>query len=221
MQRLVAADRLIEAIDALNRANRLERDPMLEDEVRRIRHLAGIALIERPAEDPGFPEPAADIPPIGAGSHLPEVTTDHVTPALLRGAILRHGALLVRGLIDAPEAERFAEDIERAFQLRSTLARGAADERGYYHEFEPEPPYRIVERKWVEVGGGVLAVDSPRLLFDMLDAFESAGLRELIEGYLGERPRLVRPEVHAAKGRCLTSPEPGTRTGGSSARCAR
>ena len=122
------ADRHVEAIDALNRANRLERDPMLEAEVRRIRHLAGIALVERPTGDPRFPEPSADIPPIGAGSRLPEITTDHVTPALLRGAILRHGALLVKGLIDGPTAARFADDIERAFELRSTFAPDAADE---------------------------------------------------------------------------------------------
>ena len=45
---------------------------------------------------------------------------------------------------------------------------------------------RILEREWVEEGGGVLAADAPKLLFDMLDTFEKANLRKVIEGYLGE-----------------------------------
>ena len=46
-----------------------------------------------------------------------------------------------------------------------------------YEEFKPQDQFeQLSERKWIEAGGGVLAVDSPRLAFEMLDAFERIGL---------------------------------------------
>ena len=39
---------------------------------------------------------------------------------------------------------------------------------------------------WVMEGGGVLAVDSPMLTYEMLEMFEAAGLPRLVEDYLGE-----------------------------------
>lgn len=206
-RRLSAVGRHFDAIDVLLRSNRQARDLALELELRRLRHLAGIALVERAGDAPSFSEPAADLPPLGSASRLPETTAGELTAGQLRGAILGHGALLVRGLLDPATAAELAEGIEQSFELRSSLARGSADEAGYYHEMEPEPPYQIVERKWVAVGGGVLAVDSPRLLCDMLDAFERVGLSAVIEEYLGERPamsvqkctlRKAMPEVGGA-----------------------
>ena len=43
-------------------------------------------------------------------------------------------------------------------------------------------------RDWIKLGGGVLAADSPRLAFSMLEMFAAAGLPELVRGYLGETP---------------------------------
>ena len=50
----------------------------------------------------------------------------------------------------------------------------------------PEPPYVVAVRSWIQQGGGVLAIDSPRLATRMLDLFERVGLPRLVEGYLGE-----------------------------------
>ena len=61
-ERLAAAGRHFDAIDLLNRANRDGRDPALERELRRVRHLAGLELLANPAPDPEFPEPAAELP---------------------------------------------------------------------------------------------------------------------------------------------------------------
>ncbi len=110
-------------------------------------------------------------------------------PELLRAAILQSGALLVRGLMDRDKAERIARDIDRGFEFRAAHGRGASDPEGHYDELEPEPPF-LIQRSWIEQGGGVLAVDSPRLLFDMFESFEDAGLREVIASYLGERPAI-------------------------------
>ena len=56
----------------------------------------------------------------------------------------------------------------------------------YYDEFRPEPPYKVDERVWVQEGGGVFACDSPRLMLEMIDLFERAGLPGVIRDYLGE-----------------------------------
>lgn len=61
--RLAAEGKLFEAIDLLTEANRTERDPRLEREIRGYRHLAGIELLKDPPSEPAFPEPAASIPP--------------------------------------------------------------------------------------------------------------------------------------------------------------
>jgi hypothetical protein len=45
-------------------------------------------------------------------------------------------------------------------------------------------------RHWVAGSGGVLAADSPRLLFQMLETYEEVGLRHVVTNYLGERPVL-------------------------------
>lgn len=188
-QRLVSRGRHFEAIDVLTAANRQRRDVALETELRRIRHLAGIALIQNPTPSPQFRSASAHVPPVGP-SGLPEIGPHDLTAELLRGAILRHGALVVRGLMKRSAAEHTAAEIERAFDVRSALEPGEVDPNGYYDELDPEEPFAIRERRWVEIGGGVLAIDSPRVLFEMLEAFDQAGLRTVIESYLGERPAL-------------------------------
>ena len=61
------------------------------------------------------------------------------------------------------------------------LDEGESDPDGFYDEMQPETPFRIPEREWIEEGGGVLAADSPKMLFDMLDTFEKANLRKVID----------------------------------------
>ncbi len=186
--RLVETGGLTDAIDMLSRANREDRDAELERALRRVRHLAGLELLANPAADPRHPEPATELPSRGEQSRIPEVTPEGLTPEVLRAAILDSGCLLVRGLMDRDEALRIADEIDRAFEVRLGLAPGETDAEGYYDELVPEPPLHIDQRDWIKEGGGVLAADSPRLLFDMFESFEQAGLRRVIEQYLGERP---------------------------------
>lgn len=171
----------------------------------RLRHLAGIQLLDRAPTDPDFAVPSFDSLPQGSGP--PEVGPGDLTPELLRAGILRDGCLLVRGLVDAGEALRLAEDIDRAFEARSALGSGGSAPEGFYEEFTLEPPFQAPVRPWIEEGGGVLAVDSPKLLFDMLEALKRAAFPEVVDGYLGERAaisvqkctlRRAEPEVAGA-----------------------
>jgi hypothetical protein len=197
-----SAEDVFEEIEALTRANRERRDAEIDRRLVELRHLAGIRLIEEAPSDPDFAAPDFDSLP--DGSVPPEIGPGDLTPGVLRAAILRHGCLLVRGLVDTDEALALAEGIDRAFEVRAALAAGGSAPEGYYEELEPEHPYRINERSWIEVAGGVLGVDSPKLAFEMFEAFDRAGLPALVREYLGERPgisgqkctlRKAEPEV--------------------------
>ena len=185
-------EELFAEIDELTESNRSERDPATERKLRELRHLAGIALIENPAARPAYPEPAAVPPARDPVSKLPEITPDQLTPELLRAAILDSGCLLVRGLMDRETALGLAGDVEQSFAVRTALkGSDRRDPEGYYDELEPEAPYEVKKRDWIEEGGGVLAADSPKMFFEMLDSFERVRLRQVIEGYLGERPAVT------------------------------
>ena len=155
----------------------------------RSRHLAGVDAVRVPPPRPKLVEPDDASPARGDQSKCPETEAAELTAGVLRSAVLEGGCLLVRGLIREDEALEMAEGIERAFATRTRLQKnGGNDDAGFYDEFEPEPSFEVEERDWIEGGGGVLAVDSPRLFVDMLDAFGRAGLPEVIEAYLGEAP---------------------------------
>ena len=180
---------LFESIDELSAANRTDRSPGNDRELRRLRHLAGIEMVKAAGDRPAGCDPAPEAPARDPGSKLAEITPEELTPELLRAAILDSGCVLVRGLMDEQRALGLAGDIERAFAVRTELkGSGRTDPEGFYDELVPEPPYEVQKRDWIEEGGGVLATDSPKMFFDMLDCFEQANLMSVIEEYLGERP---------------------------------
>jgi hypothetical protein len=115
-----------------------------------------------------------------------------LTPELLRAAILRHGCLLVRGLVPRAHAERFAVQIDRSFVERDRHDGATRYDRDLYDPFDPDPRRGVAPgRQWIKSGGGVLASDSPRLHFEMFELFREAGLPALVRGYLGEAPLIT------------------------------
>jgi hypothetical protein len=170
-----------ELLDEIGRLSRAERTPETERELLRLRHAAGVRLIDAGERAPDYAAPDEGALPAG---RLPEIAAADVTPGLLRAGILRDGCLLVRGLVPREDALALAGGIDRALDARE--ANGGAP-AGLYEEFVPEQGYEVAERPWIEQGGGVLAADSPTVACRMLDLFERAGLPALVEGYLGER----------------------------------
>ena len=194
-------ERYFTEISRLTEENLSGRDPHHERRLLKLRHRAGISLQHHAGPVPEFPEPDFDALP---GDGLPEVTADELTPQILRAAILRNGALLIRGLIDPAEAAELVEEIDRAFEARDKRDAGEERPPGYYEEFGPDPPYELAERVWVTDASGLWLADSPRLMFEFAHTLERTGLREVATGYLGERPtisinkctlRRVRPDV--------------------------
>ena len=178
------SDELHAEIERLSDANRAAPDRETERRLLRLRHFAGVRLVEGDGAGAAYADP--DVPALPEG-RLPDIAAADVTPGLIRAGILRDGCLLVRGLVGRDDALRFAGQIDRAFAARA----GEAPAEGYYEEYDPENAFAVsAVRPWIEDGGGVLATDSPMLTFEMLELFRSAGLRELVGDYLGEPPLL-------------------------------
>jgi hypothetical protein len=169
-------------IDALTRSSAYtDRDPATDRRALELRHVAGIRALDDAAPGPAFAAPdEAALPP----ERLPALAARDLTPGLLRAAILRDGCALVRGLVAPDAAAAFAAGIDRAFAERDRREDAAP---GWYEPFDVHPRFQAIDnRDWIKAGGGVLAVDSPRLTFDMLELFAAAGVPALVDGYLGE-----------------------------------
>jgi hypothetical protein len=185
-QELPPLEELLAEIDGASRGEPSDRSLETDRRILRLRHLAGIRMLDGAPPDPQFATPDSDSLPDGGGPV--EVSPGELTPELLRAAILRHGCLLVRGLVDRDAALELAAGIEEAVRTRSEQAAGVSVPEGCYEEFEPDPTFTpLWERPWIEEGGGLLAVDSPRVLLDALGALERVDFPNLVRGYLGER----------------------------------
>jgi hypothetical protein len=181
-----SSEELFEEIERLEEANRDERDRDRERRLIRLRHRAGIKLLAEAGSRPDQPSPTADLPSAN-GSSLPEIAPADLTAELLRAGMLRDGCVLVRGLVGRDDALRMADDIDRAFEERAALQDGGSVPDPYYEEFEPDSGFGLAEREWVRDGGGVLAADCPKVMFDLIDLFDRSGLRQIVTEYLGER----------------------------------
>lgn len=167
-------------IEELMVQNRSSRSLQREREIMRLRHRAGARLIsaDRPAPEDVRREfgPADD-------QGLASIAPGELDGAIVRGGILEHGYVLVRGMVERDDALRMADRIEDAFSAREN----GGGEEGIYEEFMPERPYGpIAGRAWIQAGGGLLAADSPPLNFELIELFDRIGLRDVISQFLGE-----------------------------------
>jgi hypothetical protein len=189
-------------IERLTARNRASREADTERRLLRLRHLAGVRALDG-AGGARHPDPATDRLP---DEPLPAVAREELDPALLRAGILRDGCLLVRGLIARDDALAFAAEIDRAFAARDEFEADGRSPDGRYDEFVPDPRFQeISERPWIKEGGGVLAADSPRLAFALLELLGRAGALDLAAGYLGE------PALLSAQKTTLRRAEPQIR----------
>lgn len=184
-------DALAQEIERLAEANRQRYQRERSRSLLRLRNLLGVRRVQ--ATDRATPrrlEPdESSLPRTDA---VPEIAPDILSPALLRAAILRHGCLLVRGLVAHELATGFARKIDRSFAARDRHDAGQRYDRDLYEPFDPDPRLGVEPgRHWIKSGGGVLASDSPMLSLEMFEMFRQVHLPELVHGYLGEPPLIT------------------------------
>ena len=120
---------------------------------------------------------------------LPEIDGRDLDADALRAGIIGHGALLVRGLIDADRARRLAEGIDRAADAARAWEAGepTPETKPWYRPFNPHHDNSLAGgRSFVRGGDGIWTADSPRMLFTIIDMLKQVGFIDVVNAYLGE-----------------------------------
>ncbi len=206
-----SADPLAE-IDELMAANRPTPDAATEKRIVQLRHEA-FAQLDRD-EAPRSPVLSdAVVGELPSPDGLPEIhglRADQRAP--IRDGILGGGSLLIRGLLDPERAERMRDGHRRDLRRPRRAAWRTAtltETAPWFDPFAPGPDYPLDAAQWNRMkkgGHAVWAPDSPRMMFELLDAFEVSGLSDTISDYLGERPALSMNKSVLRR----VSPESGT-----------
>jgi hypothetical protein len=184
-ERYQAEGDLLGAIDVLTRAVRVQRNGRAERRLVRIRNRAFAYLPAPPAAGP--PSVPADAFP-DVVNRPPEIACGALTGEVLRSAIHHHGCLLVRGVLDQDQAATAVEGIDRSLRALAATRDGGKDR---WYDPLGTPGRNLTKlRDWVQVHGGVWLVDSPPMLFEVLEAYEAAGVLRAVGEWLGERPAL-------------------------------
>jgi hypothetical protein len=190
---LAADGQTIEAIRELTAANREQSDPAVERALVRLRHAA---WPEVDRTGPGHAwdalEAAAAEAVVPAGDvAMPEVAAADLDAVAIRSAIASHGGIIVRGLLTEQWCATLRDDIDRSWE--------AIERHRETHEVDPawfDPVdtdkygLTMASRTWPMSGGTAYVPDSPRLLFDLLDAFEEVGVKRVVTDYFLEPPAL-------------------------------
>jgi hypothetical protein len=184
---LVEKGELLEAIGVLTAANRRARDVRIEEQLLELRYQA-YAQASHPAERPPLPDSVEDLFP---GAIVPEISAAALDADVVRSAILCHGSLVVRGLLNPDRVNELVHDIDEVFDAYDRFREtGAVDEDPqWFKPFKYEP--KLKERHFRRQAGGVLAVDSPRALFDVIEAFDESGIGNLVDEYFSEPGALL------------------------------
>jgi hypothetical protein len=157
-----------------------------------VRHAAFGELARDEPPQPAAPAPAPDL---ALEQQLPVIAPQALTAEGARAAILAHGCVHVPGLLDPETVARLVADIDRTFEAYDATQKeneAGNDRDAWYVPFKPLPGYRRlgVGRKFNRDSGAIWASDSPRSMFEILEAFDRVGIRGLITDYFGERPAI-------------------------------
>ena len=187
-----AAGRLIDAVDLLQRANRLRPDADVEVRLVGLRD-RGFDTLTASSSRTSWPPTYPDLTPGCDG--LPEIDASELTEAALGSGIVNHGALVVRDLLEADQVTAMVADIDRAFAAYDDWMADDSREAAlapWFARYRPANGYpeSKLPRNYVRGSGGVWVADTPRMMFELVELFERKGLDRVIAAYLGERPAL-------------------------------
>jgi hypothetical protein len=187
---LAEQGRFLEAIDLLTAANRQARDAVLERRLLQYRHEAFAPLAARPASGPWPPDQPDRLPETET---LPEVGYADLAPDLVCSAVFHHGGLIVRELFPSDIVDRLVSDVQTTMEVVDGLSHGEklGERAEWFTPFStPDWDPGMQGRMWVISAGTVWAADSPRTMFDVFDALEQVGVRDLLTTILGGRPAI-------------------------------
>ncbi len=184
--------RYADAVDLLQRANRLRPDPDVEVRLVGLRD-RGFGTLSPSGARATWPPAYPDLTPDCDG--LPEIDASELSEATLGSGIVNHGALVVRGLLEPDQVTRMVADIDRAFAAYDEWMADdsrEADLAPWFARYRPANGYpeSKLPRNYVRGSGGVWVADTPRMMFELVELFERTGIDRVVADYLGERPAL-------------------------------
>ena len=178
---------LVAALDALVQVDGPPQSATLERRLVRLRRAAFSQLGS--ASVPWPPDTFSTVEPASPGGF--EVTPAEFDTETLATGILRHGHVLVRGLVPPERVARLRDAVDRTFDAHYEVARGAAtpQTQSWCDPLEDVPDI-AAHRFMVRAAAGILTADSPRALFELLETIRALGIDRMIAEYFGERPAL-------------------------------
>lgn len=188
--RLVDAGRVLDALEWLHRCNRARPRPPVEIRLAAVRH-AAFDHLEAANEHDTWPVPIPDLDTSGP-PEVPRIAPADLSADAVRRAIAARGGVHVPGLLAAEQVRTLVDGIEHALALRESNRDAPHKQHSSWFRALrlPRAQAEGLARNWVAGDGGMLACDSPRLLDLVLTTYEDVGLRDVVAGYLGERPAL-------------------------------
>lgn len=189
-QRLFSAGLVREAIDRLSTQVRAAPSADIEICLMAMRH-RGFFHVQHPQGAPHWP-PVAQASPFAPGV-IPSVEKDHLSASMLAQGIQGHGALIVRGLLSSAQISTMTAAIDSAIKAADVEPDSRDEEQqAWFTPLQPCPEggEQKIARKWVRDGGGVLAADSPRGFFKLIETLGQSGVLPVLADYLGETPAL-------------------------------
>jgi hypothetical protein len=189
-----ADGRIQDAIAVWTQLNRFRPDAATETHLVDLRcDPRNVESDARPAEPwpREFDDPFPDV-----FGRPPEIGVDELSVELLGGALLHHGSLLVRGLMTTDRARALRETTDRAFAAREQHVQGLPIEQTtpWYVPCAQwdavDAPMAKSMRRFNDDNKALHVADSPRALFQIIDALRCTKTIEAISEYLGEAPVL-------------------------------
>ncbi len=191
-RQLIRCGQIMQAIEELQAFNRGHPSLAVERRLVQTRHEAFLRLPRGKALSTWPPE-CADL--FLGQTGIVEIDGEEFSPAYLRSGIFHHGAVLVRSLVPPSAVDRLRSDIEHAHAEATAVIEGRLDpeKAAYYSPFSSSDKrvrVRPEDRATKRHNGNILAMESPRALFDWLEVIRSFGIEDCIAEVLGERPVL-------------------------------
>lgn len=177
-----------EEVKLLQIANQELQSPEIENHLAQLRHEAFFTL--------EHPSPVVSWPPISEELFngvlgIPEIDATEMNVANAHAGVFKHGSLIIRNLLPHDDVQTLASGVSSAFDAFDN----AKDLHQPQSWFTPLKTHNNMgdldsDRPWVREGGGVLAAESPRALYQLIEIFERIGVISLITEYFNERPAL-------------------------------
>lgn len=186
-QALADCGDFVSAIAVASQRNRQHRSDALEIRIAEWRHQA---FLHQTTPSPRTEWPPSVPDPFPGCRGIPEISAPALDSRMLAGGILHHGCLLVRGLLDGSDAQRLAAGIDASL---AAAQEPQAEPDAWHSPFPTPADSRLGQpgsRSFGARAQSMWTADSPRMLFDLIELFESLRVTDMIGEYLGERPAL-------------------------------